>query len=202
MNKKRYHKLLSKISLKTSGLSGLLSPVIAFIVISITIFLHPEFQWADYALSDLGAVGTTYNYIFNFGMIAAAIFGFLFATNLYQLRNTPLGVVGSIIFSLGVIFLILIGVFPSGTDPHEFVSYGFFILCTVGLVLLGIDQLFNSTWIWGVYPLSLVISGLSSLLLVNTIPYPLGAAIPEVIGIVAFSQFSIIYGIRLFRKNL
>lgn len=197
-----HRKIFSKLTPKLSGISGILAPSIGSLMISLTILLHPDFQWADYALSDLGAVGTSYNYLFNFGLIVAAIFGILFTINLWRLRNTFLGLVGELTFFLGFLFLILIGVFPSGTAPHGVVSYGFFILCTVGLVVLGIDQLFASSWIWGAYVLSLVASGLSSLLLVNTIPYPLGAAIPEVIGVVAFGQFSIVYGIRLLYKRV
>ena len=51
---------------KIAGMCGILGPIIAFGSIATSVLLHPWFSWADNALSDLGAIGTSYNRVFNF----------------------------------------------------------------------------------------------------------------------------------------
>lgn len=186
-----------RMSKKQSGFFGVITPIIAFSTIYLAILLHPWFSWADNALSDLGACDTSYNYVYNVGMIFTGIFGVLFSLNLHKLMKGRVGKIGTVIFGGGMIFLTLVGVFPSGTPPHNTVSMAFFTLCTMGLVVIGCDQVHATEEGWGAFTLSLVISGLSSLGLINTIPYELGAAIPEAIGAIAFSLFSIVFGLRL-----
>ncbi|NIQ04330.1 MAG: DUF998 domain-containing protein [Candidatus Korarchaeota archaeon] len=191
--------ITEKITTKQSGLCGVLTPAVAFFFISVSILLHPWFQWADNALSDLGALGTSYNLLYNVGMVTTGILGLLFTVNLPQLMNGKIGNTGVLIFTLGLVSLILVGIFPSGTAPHVTVSLTFFALCAVGLTIIGIDQLKPPQWVWGAFVLSLVITGLLAVCLVNAIPYDLGAAIPEAIGALTFSEFSMTFGIRLFQ---
>lgn len=191
--------ITGKISRKKSGLCGILTPVVALFFISVSILLHPWFRWADNALSDLGALDTSHSLLYNMGMVTTGIMGLLFTVNLPQLMNGKVGKAGVLIFAFGLVSLILVGVFPSGTAPHVTVSWAFFILCAVGLPIIGVDQLTSSQWAWGAFVLSLVITGLLAVSLVNTIPYEIGAAIPEAIGALTFSEFSITFGIRLFQ---
>lgn len=194
-------KFVKKISTNISGVCGILSPLIGFFLIFLSISLHPGFSWADNALSDLGAIWTVYNTVFNLGMILTGIVGLPFAVNLPKLTHGKIGSVGVLIFGLALISLISIGVFPEGTSPHHFVSVAFFSLGALGLTVLGIDELKGRRWAWSAFLLSIVTSGLTSFLLLTTIPYDLGAAIPEMIGAITFSEFSIVYGIRLLTLN-
>lgn len=202
MRKMKISKNIPKISKNISGLCGFLTPFLAFGIIFLSISLHPWFSWADKALSDLGAIQTSYNYVYNIGMVLTGILGCVFALNLPTLMNWRVGDIGVVFFGLGMGALILVGVFPLGTPPHSIVSIGFFSLSTLGMIIIGIDQVISSDWIWGSLILSLVILGLSTVFLITRIPYELGAAIPETIGAIVYSEFSLIYGIRLrYEKN-
>lgn len=175
-------------------------PLLALVFISVSIFLHPWFTWADNALSDLGAIWTPYNMVFNVGMIFTGIIGLLFTVHLPKLTNGKIGIFGVGTFGLALIALIMIGCFPEGTTPHYFVSVTFFSLGALGVTILGIDQLIGREWAWSAFLLSIVASGLTSFLLLTTIP-ELGAAISEMIGMITFSEFSIVYGFRMLILN-
>ncbi len=191
-------KTTEKISARTAGLCGVLGPLIALGAIAASIHLHPWFSWADNALSDLGATGTSYNVVFNLGLIAAGIAGLVFTLGLPRLVSRRAGLAGVAIFGAGMISLILIGVFPSGMSPHGAVSVGFYALSLVGLVVLGVDQLRErSERAWGAFILSILGLALAAIVLCNTIPYNLGAAIPEIIGAIAILEFSVVFGARL-----
>lgn len=187
------------LSKRKSGLAGIVGPAIAFLLISISILLRPEFSLPDNALSDLGAVGSSNNLIFNTGMVLSGLFGFIFSTSLPSLSNGKIGLVGSLFLMGGTASLMLIGIFPSGTSPHMEVSIGFFLLSAIGIIVTGIDQLLErSTRSWGVFSLSIALLGISSLILLYTIPYDLGAAIPELIGSITISEFIVVFGGRLY----
>jgi hypothetical membrane protein len=182
-----------------AGACGLVSPFIAYGFIIIAILIHPWFSWADNALSDLGAVNTTYNSIFNLGLIIAGVLGFIFMMGTIRLADEIIGKIGITIFGAGMVSLILIGVFPSGTSPHYVVSLLFFGLTATGLVMFSIDQLWDLTEpVWGSIVLSSVILSGISVWLVYTIPYDLGAAIPEFIGTIPTMHFAIVFGARLY----
>lgn len=191
-------KTTERVSARTAGLCGILGPAIAFGSIAASIHLHPWFSWADNALSDLGATGTSHNMVFNLGLIAAGIAGLVFTLELPRLVSRRAGLAGVTILGAGMISLILIGAFPSGTSPHRAVSVTFYALCLVGLVVLGFDQLRErSDRAWGAFILSTVGLALAAIGLCTTIPYELGAAIPEIIGAIAILEFSIVFGARL-----
>lgn len=190
--------MVPKISGRKAGIFGILSPLIALVFISIAIYLNPWFVLSDNALSDLGAIGESYNYVFDIGIILTGFTNILFSFGLQNLKNTRIGHCGATIYGVGVSFLLLVGVFPLGTSPHSYVAVISFLLATLAIILIGIDQaLAKQTRPWGIFALSIVVLGIISFILVHEIPYNLGAAIPEIIGASVFSEFSIIYGARL-----
>lgn len=122
----------------------------------------------------------------------------MFTLGLPRLVSGRTGLVGAAILGTGMISLILIGTFPSGTSPHGTVSVGFYALSLVGLMVLGMDQLRErSERAWGAFILSILGLALAAVWFLSTIPYNLGAAIPEIIGAIAISEFSIVFGTRL-----
>lgn len=187
-----------RVSRKVAGLCGIISPIIAASFIAISILLHPWFSWADNALSDLGALGVQYNFIFNLGLVLSGLAGHLFAWGLPALMDRKVGLGGDVLFGFGTVLLVLTGVFPEGTSPHKTVSVAFYGLSAIAVLTIGIDQLRDkSEREWGIYLLSVIGLALVGLVLITTIPYKLGAAIPEVIGAVVISEFSMVFGARL-----
>jgi hypothetical membrane protein len=189
-----------KVSDRSAGACGILAPVVAFAAIASSILMHPWFRWADNALSDLGALKTPYNFVFNSGLIAAGLLFLIFLSGFQRQINRWLGRVGVIFWYASAISLVMIGVFPSGTSPHQTVSEAFYGLGLLAFITLGIDQLREREGrVWGALIMSVMVVALVSVSLLTTIPYKLGAAIPELIGAVAFSEFSIIFGAKLLK---
>jgi|Deesub1362A_J573_1020465.scaffolds.fasta_scaffold00018_213 hypothetical membrane protein len=190
--------ILKKAPIKTSGACGILAPFIALSSISLSIYLHPWFRWADNALSDLGAIGVPYNFIFNLGLILTGILGVIFTFGLATLISRKMWILGVGFFGAGMVSLAFIGVFPEGIFLHKHVSIAFYLLSLIGMILMGADLLrVRSERVWGLFVLSIVILALTAITLLTTIPYPLGVAIPEIIGAIAFCEFSIGFGARL-----
>ncbi|MFW6040600.1 MAG: DUF998 domain-containing protein [Thermoplasmatota archaeon] len=185
---------------EVAGACGMVSPLIAYIFIGASILIHRSwFTWADNALSDLGAVGTPYNQVFNVGLILSGVLGLIFMLGALRIAEEKLGKLGIGIFGAGLVALILIGIFPSGTSPHYIVSILFFGLTAAGLLIFGIDQMwdFNEP-VWGILVLTSIILPGIAVYLVYTIPYDLGAAIPEFIGSIPAVQFSLVFGAGLY----
>ena len=180
------------------GICGILSPVIAYVFIFISIMIHPDFSWASKELSYLGAVDTSYNNIFNFGLIISGILAFVFMLAIIQFAESKIGYVGLGGYGGGMICLILVGVFPSGTFLHYPVSILFFSLTLVGLAIFGIDQFIDMEYIFSAFIWSSI--GISALLfgILLSTNLDIGLAIPEFIGTIPFIQFNIIYGTRLY----
>ncbi|MEM2752299.1 MAG: DUF998 domain-containing protein, partial [Sulfolobales archaeon] len=90
----------------------------------------------------------------------------------------------SFIFIAGI-FLALIGLFPSGTHPHVFVSTWFFIQMWMALVASTIDFLFKKQLIPGLTLLSLSIIGPLGALLIK---WP-SVALLEIYGIIIINAY-------------
>ncbi len=190
---------MQEIWIKLFGLCGILAPVVALIFIGAAIMMHPEFNFPDYALSYLGALKTPHHIVYNVGMVLTGSMGILFSFGVPRLVNGKIGIIGILVFVAGFFSLILVGVFPGGTSPHNAVSMAFFTLSTFGILIVAFDQLLKQpTRPWGVLLLAVISLGLVSATLVGKIPH-LGAAIPETIGAWGFSEFSIIFGLRLLK---
>lgn len=182
-----------------AGACGIAAPFIAYIFIGISILINGWFRWADHALSDLGGIEASYNNVFNFGIMVAGMAGLIFAMGIFRYSESAVGGVGTLLFLLGMVSLILVGIFPLGTSPHYYVSVLFFVLCAIGMVLIGLDQIWDlSEPIWGVFILSSVgLTILNVLLLYYAIPYELGPAIPEFVGTIPIMLLSLVWGARL-----
>jgi hypothetical membrane protein len=85
---------------------------------------------------------------------------------------------------LGVLSLLLIGVFPEGTPLHLPASLGFFLLSSIGMLLKGIDEL-RERLKFGMFTILLFCTGwVLAVIALNSFK---GVAIPELIGAIAIS---------------
>lgn len=126
--------LLSKILLAT----GPLGVVLAWLVIGAAWLVNSDwFVFTEHAFSDLGGPEARSPLIYNYGLIATGVLLFLFGLGVYLRAESKLGAAASAYIILAGVFLALIGVFPSGTRPHTFVSLWFFIQANLGLLLGG-----------------------------------------------------------------
>ena len=75
-------------------------------------------------------------WLYNLGLIAVGLMVVAYGACQALLHDSKAGVLGGGYMALAGVFLALIGVFPSGTRPHTFVSTWFFIQIDLALILL------------------------------------------------------------------
>lgn len=133
-----------KLLLKILCLSGLLALVSAWLVIFFSIQVNPWFDLFEYAYSDLGSARATMPLIYNLGLMSVGLLIILYYFGiLWTSKNRLEAFAASQVFTAGI-FLDLIGLFPSGTMPHVFVSSWFFIQFDVAILFLGASYILNN----------------------------------------------------------
>ena len=122
-------------------LAGILAPQIALAGIGTAIFINRSWwRLTDNAISDLGRLGLPNNWVLNVSLIVSALLAIYYAVGLVREVNNTIERTGTGIFILGLIFLALIGLFPEGTGPHYYVSWGFFIFTSIGFLVTGVGM--------------------------------------------------------------
>jgi hypothetical membrane protein len=191
-------KLKLSVLLKIAGLCGVIAPIISLSFIAFAIAYSPWFNWFKNALSDLG-VGEAAP-IFNSGLIIGGVLTTIFAVGLKQiLKKQVLGFLGTLTLILAALSLCAIGLFPESAGRiHLYVSISFFALLAISLLIIGAALVREASQRYlGLFSiLTIVIAVIAAW----AVPHE-GAAIPEIIGSLAASVWSIIFGIKLFKTT-
>lgn len=199
---------------RISGFCGILTPVVVFTCIFLSVASAPEFSWVDNALSDLGVMPGVTAAVFNCGLIVSGILGFIFATGLFRvmrffevfsadgkprfLGNRGLG--GALLFSLACLALTAIGVFPENVKYlHFFASVAFFVLLIGALLRMGIGFLQVKQKPLAVFTLLLGVAAAAPWLLLFLVRYVSGVAIPEFIAAIAGGLWAGIFGFKMLK---
>ncbi len=115
-------------SLKILCYLGLVSYVLGIATIAAAVAVNPWFNvWTD-ALSDMGRVGLPTAWVFNTGLMVAAVVGMAYAACLIKVFSNPVTHLAAGVYLVAAANLFLVGAFPEGTKPHWTVSYEFFFL--------------------------------------------------------------------------
>jgi hypothetical membrane protein len=163
--------------------SGILSPIIAFLLISIAILIHPWFSFNKNALSDLGALHTQNNWVFNSALILGGILAMIFSWSIQGRGENAVENAGYVVFFVASFFMMLIGLFPEGTTIHWTVSVMFFLLSAIAIFTVGLGFILSKRYVEGIFVIGLVMFALS---LSFGIRWG-GIAIPETIGAVSIA---------------
>jgi hypothetical membrane protein len=127
--------------IRVAGFCGILIPIVIFICLGLSIASSPWFTWTQHALSDFGIRKNT-ALLFNNGMILAGILSLIFSMGLIKILSNK---IGGYILGLSSIALIGIGLFPETIFTlHFFTSASFFVLLTIGLLIIGLTIKQNS----------------------------------------------------------
>jgi len=97
-----------------------------WLVVAVSWALNPWFSLSKHAFSDLGGPGARAPWVYNCGLVGLG--ALVMAYSLYvasSCAGRAEAFASGLLFTSGA-FLALIGVFPSGTRPHTFVSSWFF----------------------------------------------------------------------------
>ncbi len=116
---------------------GIATIISSLLTILLSITLNPWFDLFNDALSDMGRVGLDTAYIFNSGLAITSLLGMGHAYCLAHTFRNRLGVFSAGVYWVCASLLLFVAVFPEGTRLHWIISYGFFLLMDVALVLFG-----------------------------------------------------------------
>ncbi|PSP27598.1 hypothetical protein BRC65_04935 [Halobacteriales archaeon QH_2_65_14] len=172
-------------------LCGVLAPLVAFTAILVAAWIHSDwFTWTGHALSDLGHVDREFFWVFNVGLLVTGTLGVVFSLRLLDYLDSTVSRIGAGLFLLGIFCLGLVGAFPLGVDYHSLVTFAFFTLCTLGVFVVGLGESLRGEPL-GYGWLALVVAGVG--LVILTLRWFDGAAIPELVGTVAYAIFAVGY---------
>ncbi|ASJ00317.1 DUF998 domain-containing protein [Thermococcus gorgonarius] len=121
--------------------AGLIAPLIAYSGILTAIYVNRSWwRLTDNAISDLGKVGLQHNWLLNVPLVLTAVLAIYYAAGLLEKARNKVEKVGIWVLVAGFVFLALIGIFPEGTSPHYYVSWGFFLTAGFGLLIAGVGM--------------------------------------------------------------
>ncbi len=169
--------------------------MVAFFSIGLAVSMYGEgFSWTVNDLSDLGAASVENSEIFNWGMMLTGVLGMFFGFGLINYFKNMISRIGSGVLIVGMVFLILVGVYPIETSLHSTVAVLFFGVTALGIFLIGIGESLerNASGFITVF----VVLVLIPVVWWSSINY-LGLAIPETIGVVGMSTIILIHSLKL-----
>ncbi len=176
-----------------------MGPTVMIILILLAILTSPWFSWEENALSDLG-VDDSIATLFNSSLIVGGLLLVVFAVGLQKiLMIRRRGHAGTFILVLASLDLCAIGVFPETTGMiHYYVSVALFTLLPLSFILMGSAIIQRpSQRNLGLFTVfaGVVAGG------VWIVPWGGGLAIPETFAALPILGWSIVLGIRLFKKG-
>ncbi len=116
---------------------GPVAVVVAWAIIGLSWYLNSSwFVFTRDAYSDFGGSQSCCPNLYNYGLIFVGFLLILYGLIIWKIGVNKLEVTGGAFMVLAGIFLALIGIYPSGTRPHTFVSTWFFIQADIALIPL------------------------------------------------------------------
>jgi len=189
--------------LKISGISGILTPLIAFTFISLAIVYSPDFSWTENALSDLGVAGDVTAILFNSGLIIGGILAMTFASGLFIfLRNSMLGRIGAFIFTLASLALVAIGILTEDFGRiHYYVSVAFFTFAPISMFIICATFFTMAKAKMGMFTFLTAIAAALVWVLQFTMRFVPNVAIPETISALSASTWSMVLGFQMLKHG-
>ncbi|MGC9208866.1 MAG: DUF998 domain-containing protein [Nitrososphaeria archaeon] len=124
--------------------AGIIASIYIWVILLICYHFNPGFVLTRDALSQFGAPSSRYPFIYNLlGMVATGVMLMLFSVSLISLSVNRLEVVGSSFLLVASMFLMLIGIYHEGTEPHVFVSTYFFYQTDLSIVVFGAGSMLH-----------------------------------------------------------
>lgn len=135
---------------KPLHLTGLVAAILTWIVIFSSIHYNSWFIFTEHAFSDLGGQASENPWIYNHGMVMLGVLMLLYSLALIKNSLNKIECVGGAFMFIAGVFLALIGIYPSGTRPHNFVSTWFFVQADLAIIAWGIGLLLSGLKAFGV----------------------------------------------------
>jgi len=152
-------------------LLGPLAFALFHLVVALAAARNPWWSFWKHAFSDLGDPRAADPWIYNVGLIALGLATSLFSLGLLASSRSRGAAFASGLFFVSGLFLALIGVYPSGTRPHTFVSTWFYVQSYMASTALGFALLREGRRLPG-----------AALLLLGASPLPVGYLVDATVG--------------------
>jgi hypothetical membrane protein len=167
---------------------GLAAALLAWAVFAYTISINPWFVFTEHAFSDLGGPMAIDPGIYNAGMMASGALMVLYSLRCLEDSSNKLETVGGAFLAIAGVFLVFIGVYPSGTRPHGFISYWFFAQADLAIAAWGAGLIGR-----GERRLGMLVSALGFLspVVAYLVPWP-STAVVEAFGIVVMNVWVVL----------
>ena len=197
--RKRYKILKDKINVEVNSttqkiyaLLGIISPLVAYLSIGVSIIFSPWFSWHRNALSDLGhSVKSEVAPIFNLGLLLTGFLIILYTVTVFKKHAKYT----SICLIVSAIMLQLIATFDEVYGSlHGVVAALFFVSIWITSVVNAIEKK-------SLLALMPFIMGLSSWILYRMKVYRAGIAVPEIISFVAVASLLQFSAIKIYLKK-
>jgi len=185
--------------LRISGNCGIITPIIAFTLISLAIMYSSNFSWTENALSDLGVQEGITAPLFNYGLIISGILTLIFASGVFVLFNKMLlGQVDAFVFILNALALTAIGLFPENIKPtHYQVSVAFFVLYPISMFVIGTAFLLKDTVKTGLFTFLSAAFAAAVWIIYFSTRFANDVAIPETISALSMSAWAAVLGYKM-----
>jgi hypothetical membrane protein len=189
--------------LRITGICGILTPIVAFSCILLSITYAPGFSWTDNALSDLGIMPDPTGILFNLGLITSGILAIAFTVGLFSLfHGKSAGQAGALLFLIDCLALIAIGVFPESSKPmHLYASVSFFALFPLSMFVITASFILVSRSKMGAFSFSISIFAAAVWVAEFWVRYVPGVAIPETLSALAASIWAVVTGSIMLRTK-
>lgn len=158
--------------------------VLAWAVIISATSRNPWFDVFRYALSDLGGPRAIDPWIYNYGLILVGAITCIYSLYLARVASNKAAVYASAFMLIAGIFLALIGMFPSDTKPHIFISTWFFVQMWLALLASAIDAMIAEDLARGAMLLVLGIAGPAGAALIDKLVGWPSVALLEIYGVI------------------
>lgn len=173
--------------------TGVLAAVVTSGSLLLATLVSPAFVWREHALSNLGvnttAPGTTVTVVlFNGGLVVGGLIGLAYAYYRYVTAEAGLGRLLGLSFTLTMLTMVGIGLFPQGQPAHIPAAVGFYLLISVTLGIDALSAVVRGKWRWAAAAGALSASNLAVWVgwsLTGDVTRD-GLAIPEFAGAVIF----------------
>jgi hypothetical membrane protein len=183
--------------------AGLAAPIVGFTCILTAITSHHAFSWTNNALSDLGVISGVTGPVFNLGLSTTGVLAFCFAVfGLYgYLGKSWVGKIGALVFALGSLALVAIGVFNENFSPtHYLVSVAFFVLMPIAMFIITCSFLLTRRAKMAVMTTLVGFAAALPWILQFTVRYVPNVAIPEFLSGLVVSAWTVFISYRMLKE--
>ena len=188
--------------LRIAGTCGIVALILAFTFIYLAVTSYPQFSWMDNALSDLGVVPSVTAALFNYGLIISGMLLFIFSTGMFVfLGEKFVSRTGTFVFALACLALVAIGVFPENVKPtHYLVSVAFFVLLPISMLVITVAFWLMDQVRMAVFTLIVAVVAATPWLLLFSVRYVSGVAVPEAVSGLAGAVWAVVLGYKMMRE--